>query len=158
MENNTAIALIKAATDNLPSDPADASVVAGLIATLQAFVDTEVAAILAAVDTEVAAIKAKTDSLTFTTANIVDANPERINNVAITGDGSGTSSLTSTNVRRAHRRSAQEKQLTRTTSTGPATGTSANRCRRRWCTRLASTPHYGHGASVAIAEMMTWRR
>ena len=52
-----------------------------LIATLQAFVDTEVAAILAAVDTEVAAIKAKTDSLTFTVANQVDANA-----IAISGD------------------------------------------------------------------------
>jgi hypothetical protein len=52
---------------------------------------------------------------------------------------------------------AGEAALASTTSTGPATGTSANRCRRRWCTRLASTPHYGHGASVAIADMITWR-
>lgn len=42
------------------------------------------------VDTVVDAVKAKTDSLTFTTAGIVDANAERINNVAITGDGSAT--------------------------------------------------------------------
>lgn len=42
-------------------------------------VDTEVAAILAAVDTEVAAIKAKTDSLTFTVANVLDANTLRVN-------------------------------------------------------------------------------
>jgi hypothetical protein len=41
-------------------------------------------------DTEVAAIKAKTDQLTFTVANVVDANIQRINDVAITGDGSGT--------------------------------------------------------------------
>jgi hypothetical protein len=41
--------------------------------TIDDFLDTEVAAILAAVDTEVAAIKAKTDSLTFSTANRVDA-------------------------------------------------------------------------------------
>lgn len=40
------------------------------------------------VDTEVAAIKAKTDSLTFTQAGHVDANVQRINDVAITGDGS----------------------------------------------------------------------
>lgn len=39
---------------------------------------------------DVAAIKAKTDSLTFTQANHVDANIQRINDVAITGDGSGT--------------------------------------------------------------------
>jgi hypothetical protein len=39
------------------------------------------------IDTEVAAIKAKTDSLTFTVAGVVDANIQRINDVAITGDG-----------------------------------------------------------------------
>jgi len=44
------------------------------LATLNSYVDTEVAAILAAVDTEVAAIKAKTDQLVFTVANKVDAN------------------------------------------------------------------------------------
>jgi hypothetical protein len=38
-------------------------------------------------DTEVAAIKAKTDSLTFTTAGLVDANVQQINDVTITGDG-----------------------------------------------------------------------
>lgn len=59
-----------------------------LIATLQAFVDTEVAAILAAVDTEVAAVKTQTDKLTFTVANVLDANVQRINDVAVTGDGS----------------------------------------------------------------------
>ena len=46
---------IKASTDNLPSDPADASVVAGLIAAVEAKVDT--------VDTVVDAVKAKTDNL-----------------------------------------------------------------------------------------------
>lgn len=61
---------IKAKTDNLPSDPADASDVAAsfstvnsTLATIAGYIDTEVAAILAAVDTEVAAIKAKTDNL-----------------------------------------------------------------------------------------------
>lgn len=63
---------------------------AAALATVDDFLDTEVAAILAAVDTEVAAIKAKTDSLTFTVANVVDANLQRINDVAVTGDGSGT--------------------------------------------------------------------
>jgi O-acetylhomoserine/O-acetylserine sulfhydrylase-like pyridoxal-dependent enzyme len=52
--------------------------------------DTEVAAILAAVDTEVAAIKAKTDSLTYTVANVLDANIQRINDVTVNGDGAGT--------------------------------------------------------------------
>lgn len=40
--------------------------------------------------TEVTAIKAKTDSLTFTVAGVLDANVQRINDVTITGDGSGT--------------------------------------------------------------------
>lgn len=64
------IAAIKAKTDNLPADPADASVVSGRfdtidtnLATVAGYIDTEVAATLAAVDTEVAAIKAKTDNL-----------------------------------------------------------------------------------------------
>lgn len=39
---------------------------------------------------DVGAIKAKTDSLTFTQAGHVDANIQRINDVLITGDGSGT--------------------------------------------------------------------
>jgi hypothetical protein len=60
---------------------------AAALATVDDFLDTEVAAILAAVDTEVAAIKAKTDSLTFTQAGHVDANIQRINDVVITGDG-----------------------------------------------------------------------
>ena len=39
---------------------------------------------------DVGAIKTKTDSLTFTQAGHVDANIQRINDVAITGDGSAT--------------------------------------------------------------------
>jgi hypothetical protein len=39
------------------------------------------------IDTVVDAIKAKTDSLTFTQAGHVDANIQRINDVAITGNG-----------------------------------------------------------------------
>lgn len=66
--------------------PAGASVSAD-VAAVAGYVDTEVAAILAAVDTEVAAIKAKTDSLTFTTAGIVDANVKRVTDIAITGAG-----------------------------------------------------------------------
>jgi len=64
------ISAIKAKTDNLPSDPADASDIAAAfstvnstLSTIASYVDTEVASILAAVDTEVAAIKAKTDNL-----------------------------------------------------------------------------------------------
>jgi hypothetical protein len=61
-----------------------------LIDAIDDFVDTEMAAVLAAVDTEVAAIKAKTDSLTFTVANVLDANLQRVNDVALVGDGSAT--------------------------------------------------------------------
>ncbi len=53
--NSTQLAAIKAKTDALPSDPADASVVAGLIAAVEAKVDT--------VDTVVDAVKLKTDNL-----------------------------------------------------------------------------------------------
>jgi hypothetical protein len=45
------------------------------------------AANLATVDGNVDAIKAKTDSLTFTTAGLVDSNVQQINDVTITGDG-----------------------------------------------------------------------
>ena len=57
------IAAIKAKTDNLPTDPADASDIAASFATLQAFVDTEVASILTAVDTEIATIIATIGAL-----------------------------------------------------------------------------------------------
>lgn len=45
---------------------------------------------LSTIDTAVDAVKAKTDSLTYTVAGVVDANIQRINDVAIVGDGSGT--------------------------------------------------------------------
>lgn len=74
-----------------------------LLVTIAAFLDTEIAAILAdtnelqtdlvnggRLDLLIDAIKAKTDSLTFTVANVLNANTLRINGVAITGDGSGT--------------------------------------------------------------------
>jgi hypothetical protein len=56
------------------------------INTIDDLLDTEVAAIKTVVD----AVKVKTDSLTFTVAGVVDANIQRINDVALTGDGSGT--------------------------------------------------------------------
>lgn len=66
--------------------------------TIDDFLDTEIAAILEDtgttlddfIDTEVAAIKAKTDSLTFTVASVLDANIQRVNDVALVGDGAGT--------------------------------------------------------------------
>ena len=110
---DTEVAAIKAKTDNLPSDPADASVVAGLIAAVEAKVDTidgivdailvdtaEIGAAgagltalasatnLATVDTVVDAIKAKTDSLTFTVSGVLDTNIHYVNDVEVTGDGS----------------------------------------------------------------------
>jgi hypothetical protein len=69
---------IKLKTDNLPSDPADASDIAGSFTTVNGKLDT----IDDFLDTEVAAIKAKTDQLTFTVANQVDSN-------ALSGGGSG---------------------------------------------------------------------
>ena len=45
---------------------------------------------LATVDTEVGQIKTQTDKLTFTDGANVDANIQKINDVTITGDGSGT--------------------------------------------------------------------
>jgi hypothetical protein len=84
---DTEIAAIKAKTDNLPSDPADASVVAGLIAAVEAKVDT----VDDFLDTEVAAIKAKTDQLTFGVTGKVDANITHVNEAEVTGNGeSGT--------------------------------------------------------------------
>lgn len=49
---DTEVAAIKAKTDNLPADPADASDIASVLTTIAGYVDTEVAA-----------IKAKTDNL-----------------------------------------------------------------------------------------------
>lgn len=64
---DTEIAAIKAKTDNLPADPADAS-------------DIPTA--------DITAIKAKTDSLTFTVAGQVDTNLKSVTGVAVTGSGS----------------------------------------------------------------------
>ena len=45
---------------------------------------------LVSIQDDVDAIKAKTDSLTFTQAGHVDANIQRVNDVALTGDGGAT--------------------------------------------------------------------
>lgn len=65
---DTLIAAIKAKTDNLPSDPADASDVAGSFSTVNATLAT----IASYIDTEVAAIKAKTDNLPADPADASD--------------------------------------------------------------------------------------
>lgn len=67
---DTEVAAIKAKTDNLPSDPADASDIATATSAIAGYIDTEVAAILAAVDTEVAAIKTVTDAIGATGAGL----------------------------------------------------------------------------------------
>lgn len=56
---DTEVAAIKAKTDNLPSDPADASDIASSFSTVNSTLST----IAGYIDTEVAAIKAKTDNL-----------------------------------------------------------------------------------------------
>lgn len=66
----------------------DAAGVRAAVGLASANLDTQLTAIDDLLDTEVAAIKAKTDSLTFTVANVLDANVQRINDVTITGNGS----------------------------------------------------------------------
>lgn len=65
---DTEVAAIKAKTDNLPSDPADASDIAALFVTVNSKLD----AIDDYVDTEVAAIKAKTDLIPASPAAVSD--------------------------------------------------------------------------------------
>lgn len=77
------VALVKAQTDLIPSDPADASDIASAFGTVNSTLST----IAGYVDNEVAAIKAKTDQLTFTVPNVLDANIQRVNDVAVIGDG-----------------------------------------------------------------------
>jgi hypothetical protein len=91
------VALVKAKTDNLPSDPADQSIIiAATDAILSAVGDVPTNAELAtalgtaddAVLAQIALVKAKTDSLTFTVAGVLDANIQYVNDTAVTGDGS----------------------------------------------------------------------
>lgn len=67
---DTEVAAIKAKTDNLPSDPADASDISGAFST----VNSTLATIATYIDTEVAAVKAQTDKLTFDGSNRIVAN------------------------------------------------------------------------------------
>lgn len=102
----TVVDAIQAKTDNLPVDPADASVIAGRFDTLDTSVadlptnaelatalgtaDDAVLAQVALVKTEtdkIASIKTKTDSLTFTAAGQVDANVQYVNDVQVGGVG-----------------------------------------------------------------------
>jgi hypothetical protein len=65
---DTEVAAIKAKTDNLPSDPADASDIAASFSSIASTLTT----IAAYIDTEVAAIKAKTDNLPSDPADASD--------------------------------------------------------------------------------------
>lgn len=66
--DNSSITAIKAKTDNLPSDPADASDIASSFSTVAGTLAT----IAGYIDTEVAAIKAKTDNLPSDPADASD--------------------------------------------------------------------------------------
>lgn len=66
--DNSSITSIKAKTDNLPSDPADASDIASSFST----VNTTLGTIGGYLDTEIAAIKAKTDNLPAAPAAVSD--------------------------------------------------------------------------------------
>jgi hypothetical protein len=72
------IAAIEAQTDDIGAAGA------GLTALASA---ANLATVAGYLDTEIAAIKAKTDSLTFTTANQVDANVQAVNDVNLQGAG-----------------------------------------------------------------------
>jgi hypothetical protein len=91
------VGAIKLKTDNLPSDPADASVIAGRFDTVDTSIadlptNAELTTALGTADdavlAQVALVKAKTDSLTFTVAGVLDANIQYVNDTAVTGDGS----------------------------------------------------------------------
>lgn len=81
-EMNVDIEAIQAKTDNLPSDPADASDIAALFATN--------ATSVAAVKTDTAAVKVQTDKLVFTVANVLNVNVLRIKGTVVNGDGGAT--------------------------------------------------------------------
>jgi len=81
------VGAIKAKTDNLPSDPADESLIIAatdaVMARLGAPAGASMSADIAAVKSDSSAIKTKTDQFVFTVANQVDAN-------ALSGGGGAT--------------------------------------------------------------------
>lgn len=92
--DNTTITAIDAKTTNLPSDPADESLIIAatdaIMARLGSPAGVSVSADVAAVKVDTAAVKTQTDKLTFTVANKLDSNTLAINSVTIVGDGSLT--------------------------------------------------------------------
>lgn len=89
--DNAGITAIKAKTDNLPSDPADQSLIVAatdaVMTRLGAPAGASVCADVAAVKADSAAVKGKTDSLTFNVAGAVDANISHVNEVEVIGTG-----------------------------------------------------------------------
>jgi hypothetical protein len=88
---DTQLSDIHTKTTNLPSDPADQSLIIAatdaVMSRLGAPAGASHAADVAAVKSDTAATKAKTDSLTFTVAGQVDANIQYVNDIAVTGNG-----------------------------------------------------------------------
>jgi hypothetical protein len=83
------IALVKAKTDNLPTDPADQSAVEAAITAAVSPLATQasVNTIDDFLDTEIAAIKTKTDQLSFGVTGKVDANITHVNETEVSGTG-----------------------------------------------------------------------
>lgn len=90
---DTVVDAIQLKTDNLPTDPADQSLIidatTAIMTRLGAPAGASVSADVAAVKSDSAAVKAKTDQLTFTVAGVVDANVENVNDTPVTGNGAG---------------------------------------------------------------------
>ena len=88
LTNLPAAAALEATSQSILTDTAEIGAAgAGLTAlATQASVNT----IDDFLDTEIVAIKTQTDKFTFTVAGVVDANVQRVNDVAIVGDGSVT--------------------------------------------------------------------
>jgi hypothetical protein len=78
----TAVDAVKLKTDNLPSDPADQSLIIAAAAAIQA----DIAGLTPPDNAGIAAIQAKTDLLTFTGAN-ANVNVEAVNGLAVAGTG-----------------------------------------------------------------------
>jgi hypothetical protein len=89
-------------------------------------------------------VAARPDSMTAETRVFCSRRVERARR--------GTSMVASKKVRRRHSDSShQNRCLDQVTSTGPATGMSRIRCRRRECRRVPMTPQAGQPDSVVLS-------
>lgn len=88
---DTQLAAIDTKTTNLPTDPADQSLVIAatdaIMTRLGAPAGASVSADVAAVKSDTAAVKTKTDSLTFTLAGKLDVNVLVVNGITVRGSG-----------------------------------------------------------------------